>query len=1124
MLCVGASAVHLQATAQPALAAGIPFGIGAALQSIAFGDTNHGWAVGSVLSVTGGLIETTTNGGVMWTQQSFPMSIVDQFNGVAASGPTNAWAVGSAPTMTADTGVVMATTDGSHWSPQTIPAVGPLTGVSFVSTTHGWAVGFSNAVGINAGAVLTTVDGGTTWTSQSVPAGVGGLTSVSFFDASHGWAAGSATSGLTTQSAIIGTNDGGVHWAVETVPAGSFLHAITFRDSTHGWAGGLGTTGGQVIATSDGGATWVAQTLPAGIPNVSGVAFGTLTAGWIVGTNFGGPGFPGSFIAATVDGGTTWTLQSAPPTNTLLYGVAAMSPSKAWAVGGGSCLYPSVVATSNGGALWSEELNAAPVLMNLRAVTSVDTTHAWAVGTDSCQSGAIVRTTDGVTWTAAQVPAGVGDLMAVSFADRNHGWAVGFNQGGGPAAGAIALVTTDGGATWSISQTPTGVGALFGVDFASATKGWEVGTSNAGQGVILTTSDGGLSWTSQAPPSGVTSISGVHFVDALHGWATAASSTAGQILVTSDGGANWTAQAVPTGSQPAGIDFTDSLNGWAVGNNPAFFSGGAPVLSTVDGGSNWTAHAITSADYLQSVSFANATTGWVAGVTVSSATGGFIAASTNGGGSWISQTVPAGTSELDGVSAASATTAWAVGLARGKGPYGISAAVILGTSNGGVTWSAQPYTYPGMPRQGILPALSNAAYGGYTTAAYIQNLGAAPASVQVNYFDAGGNPVGTGDSNVIQPNGTWIVRQDNGRSFATGQAGTGVILGSQPLATFVNEFAPAGGDATSYGGITSGVGSTLYAPAIANGAYGGYTTGIGLVNLAASPTNITVTYRDSSGTVVKTQPLNGVAAGAYQGVYSGAAGLPSGFAGTATITSSAGSLAAVVNETGPGNQFSSYDAVAAGSTTSYAPVALNNAFGGYNTGMGIQNTTGSAGTVTITYYDSTGTATVKTSPIVAHGYLAVYQGTDIPTPGAYTAKLTSSVPVAAIVNEVAPSNTSAKQSTAYNTFITGSSSLHLPLVESTGADGWSTGEGIMNTGAVSTTVTVTYFDITTGAVVGTPQTQTLAPNAFWGLYQPTGGLPSGTRATAVITTSAGGQVAVICNESNATTFMSYDGQ
>jgi hypothetical protein len=80
------------------------------------------------------------------------------------------------------------------------------------------------------------------------------------------------------------------------------------------------------------------------------------------------------------------------------------------------------------------------------------------------------------------------------------------------------------------------------------------------------------------------------------------------------------------------------------------------------------------------------------------------------------------------------------------------------------------------------------------------------------------------------------------------------------------------------------------------------------------------------------------------------------------------------------------------------------------------------------------------------------------------------------------------------------------------------------TGTSSTTVTVSYYNSGTGAAVGTVQTQTLAPNAFWGLYQPTGGLPSGTRATAVITTSSGGQVAMICNESSSSTFMSYDGQ
>ena len=100
---------------------------------------------------------------------------------------------------------------------------------------------------------------------------------------------------------------------------------------------------------------------------------------------------------------------------------------------------------------------------------------------------------------------------------------------------------------------------------------------------------------------------------------------------------------------------------------------------------------------------------------------------------------------------------------------------------------------------------------------------------------------------------------------------------------------------------------------------------------------------------------------------------------------------------------------------------------------------------------------------------------------------------------------------------------NLPLVESAGADGWSTALGMMNTGSVATTVTVTYFDAATGAPVGTAQSQLLAPNAFWGLYQPTAGLPVGQRASAQVTTS-GGTVAVIGNESNATSFMSYNGQ
>ena len=442
----------------------------------------------------------------------------------------------------------------------------------------------------------------------------------------------------------------------------------------------------------------------------------------------------------------------------------------------------------------------------------------------------------------------------------------------------------------------------------------------------------------------------------------------------------------------------------------------------------------------------------------------------------------------------------------------------------------------------VLPFISNGAYGGYVTAAYIQNVGTVPAEITIRYFDQTGQLTGSGDGVILAVNASWTVRQDNGHSMSPGFAGSARVYSDsyndQPLATFVNEFAPGNvGDATGYTGVRqpSGTGTSLYAPTIANGAYGGYRTGIGLMNAGNAPTTITVTYRDLNGIAVKAQVINGVPAYGYYGVFSGDAGqpwdakLPEGFAGSATITSSGTPIAAVVNETGPGGKFSSYNAVPSGSTTLFAPAALNNAFGGYYTGMGIQNTSASAGTVSVTYYDASGTPTLKSFSIAAYGYLGVYQGspTDGPpaNPNGYTAVLQSNVPIAAIVVEVAPGSASgAQQSTSYNTFPGGISRANLPLVESAGSDGWSTGLGIMNTGTTSTTVTVNYYDIVTGAAVGTMQTQTLAPHAFWGLYQPSGGLASGSRATATVTVSFGGQVAVICNESNTTSFMSYNGQ
>jgi hypothetical protein len=573
-------------------------------------------------------------------------------------------------------------------------------------------------------------------------------------------------------------------------------------------------------------------------------------------------------------------------------------------------------------------------------------------------------------------------------------------------------------------------------------------------------------------------------------------------------------------------------------------------------------------------SFINSTSGWTAGIGSCPSTGAIVAViyhTTNGGTIWSQQygscgpagnapvisgiqpnfgPEPGGTTVM--VSGLGFTGATAVNFGThaatsfhvigdtsltavvpaGMGSVQVAVVTPAGTSSGG---SGAQFTY--LPAASVLPAMSNGAYGGYITVAYLKNSGLSTGHAVVAYVDENGNPVGAGDSATIPVNGNATIRQDNGHGLPAGTAGSAIVYSDVPLAAFVNEFAPGGTtDATSYTAIRipEGVGPTLYAPAIANGAYGGYTTGIGLLNLGGSPTDVTITYRDTGGSAVKTQTLTAVPSRAYRGLYSGdlALGLPAGFAGTATIQSTGSTpLAAVVNETGPHGQFSSYDAVNTGAMNLNAPVMFNGAYGGYYTGMAVQNTSGTAGTVTVSFYDGSGTHITPdvTASIAANAYLPLYQGAPGQGPPAaatgYTGVVTSTVPVAAIVNEVAPPSAQPTQSTSYNTFASGSPVLHLALVENAGSDGWTTGVGVMNTGSTVTHVTLTYYDAATGAVLTPTQQTDLPAHAFYGPYQGAPGLLApGQRATAVLTTSAGGQIAVICNEQAPNAFMSYGGQ
>src|SRR6202521_1087924 len=108
------------------------------------------------------------------------------------------------------------------------------------------------------------------------------------------------------------------------------------------------------------------------------------------------------------------------------------------------------------------------------------------------------------------------------------------------------------------------------------------------------------------------------------------------------------------------------------------------------------------------------------------------------------------------------------------------------------------------PAVALLPAMSNQAYGGYLTTAYVENVGSGAAHIRVQYTDQSGLGVGSGNSVAGLPAGaTWTLRTDNGHSLAATQAGSAVVYSDQPLAVFVHEFAPGNtSDATSYTSIS----------------------------------------------------------------------------------------------------------------------------------------------------------------------------------------------------------------------------------------------------------------------------------------------------------------------------------
>jgi photosystem II stability/assembly factor-like uncharacterized protein len=421
--------------------------------------------------------------------------------------------------------------------------------------------------------------------------------------------------------------------------------------------GGVATRTARA-SVPDGNQGWYWQ-LPQPAGTLYDVTFASPNDVWAVG--------PGGVILHSADAGLTWSAQQS-GTFADLDSASFPDAQHGWACGGVSGATNTLIATSNGGATWTDET---PVGLkgSLATVSFPDDQHGW-IGTDD---GHVLRTTDrGLSWKTSRLGK-YAALIQVDFVDAGHGWAQGDD-------GSLWR-TTNGGASWTLIHS-FGSTTLesCSISFADRSHGWASAffePTNRHYSTVLKTSDGGRTWRTVRRLNGVvlagisaTSASRACFVD-IEGsvlYAQLLGAEVAKLWRTGNGGSSWSVQAV--GSM---------VESWAVaGNGDSFCTVGQGILAAPQGGS-WRATSSGQLyDLLAGAAF-NDTDVWAIDQS------GALLHSTDGA-AWVEQPAPARWSEaLTGVSFPNQADGW---LAGGTGLF-MGSSVILHTSDGGASWAPQ---------------------------------------------------------------------------------------------------------------------------------------------------------------------------------------------------------------------------------------------------------------------------------------------------------------------------------------------------------------------------------------------------------------------------------------------------
>lgn len=292
-------------------------------------------------------------------------------------------------------------------------------------------------------------------------------------------------------------------WVYNSSPTTVQLNTLFCIDSLTCWAAG---DSGVVLQTTNGGADWVLQDLGV-LETIRSIFFLNDSLGWAISSKLSDP--YGSYIHKTTNGGNLWQTDYFPINNAFLQTVYFIDSLNGWVGGSGN---PSTFfGTTDGGLNWNIPRFDSSLYSTL-PVTSFEfysSQYGFASGGAHDLVGVIWSTKDsGKTWLA--VPMGPEPLQELRFIDSTTIVGVGgdFEFGTGIAR------STNAGESWTYTE-PGFFGVCTGLSFRTDYEGW--GTLGP-QKQFIFSNDSGKTWITTGTVDTFT-VYDVVFTDSLHGFA-----------------------------------------------------------------------------------------------------------------------------------------------------------------------------------------------------------------------------------------------------------------------------------------------------------------------------------------------------------------------------------------------------------------------------------------------------------------------------------------------------------------------------------------------------------------------------------------------------------------------------